>query len=52
MIKNLSKNKVDEFIREIEVYGFCHAKQLIKSSHKKKITLDGKKISQRGCYRH
>lgn len=35
MIKNLSKNEVDEFIREIQVYGFCHAKQLIKPSTKK-----------------
>ena len=43
MIKNLSKNKVDEFIREIEVYGFCHAKQLIKPSHKKKLLLMVKK---------
>ena len=39
MIKNLSKNEVNEFIREIQVYGFCHAKQLINPSQKKLLSM-------------
>ena len=37
MIKNLNKNKVDEILREIQVYGYSHVKQIIKPAVKKNL---------------
>ena len=37
MIKNLNKNKVNEILREIEVYGYSHVKQFIKTPVKNKL---------------
>ena len=49
MIINLRKIVVDEIIREIQVYGFCHAKQIIKTSAKKKLLSMVKKYHKEGA---